>query len=126
MTPPDHPLVRARRVTLRQVAQYPLILPPGNSKYPYRKILEERFQQQGIDYHILVESSNVELSATYVEMGLGISFATIIMELPGLKQRKLAFLPMDHLYKPDHIAVVMRKGGALAGHKSAFIRMLFT
>lgn len=126
MTPPDHPLAGVNRVTLRQVAKYSLILPPESNKYPYRRILEERFQKQGIDYHILMESSNVELSATYVEMGLGISFATIIMELPGLKQRKLAFLPMDHLYKPDYIAVVMRKDKTLSGHKSAFINMLFT
>ena len=95
ITPVGHPLAKAKRVTLKQIGKHPLILPPVNLKY--RSSLEERFQKLGIDYHIVMESSNVELSSLYVEMGLGISFATVVKDLPELKKRKLAFLPMDHL-----------------------------
>jgi len=98
-------------------------LPPINLKY--RSNLEERFQKIGIDYHVIMESSNVELSSLYVEMGFGISFATIVKDLPELRKRKLAFLSMDHLFKPDHIAVVMRKDKTLTSYKSAFIKILF-
>jgi DNA-binding transcriptional LysR family regulator len=87
--------------------------------------LEERFQKLGVDYRIIMESSNVELSSLYVEMGLGISFATIVTDLPELEKRALAFLPMDHLFKPDYISVVMRKEKTLASYKSAFIKILF-
>lgn len=124
VTPQGHPLAKAKRLNLRQIAKYPLILPPKNLKYTYRGKLEERFQKLGIDFQIIMESSNVELSTEYVEMGLGISFATIVVDLPQLKQRKLAFLPIDHLFKPDHIAVVMRKDKILAPYKSAFIQIL--
>lgn len=124
VTPKGHPLVKAKRLTLRQIAKYPLILPPKNLKYTYRNKLEEKFQKLGIDFQIMMESSNVELSTEYVEMGLGISFATIVVDLPQLKQRKLAFLPVNHLFKPDHIAVVMRKDKILAPYKSAFIQIL--
>jgi len=125
VTPQGHPLAKAKRLTLRQIAKYPLILPPKNLKYTYRSRLEERFQERGIDFQIIMESSNVELSTEYVEMGLGISFATIVVDLPQLKQRKLEFLPVDHLFKPDHIAVVMRKDKILQTYKSAFIKILF-
>lgn len=107
MTPVDHPLTQVKRVTLKQIGKYPLILPPVNLKY--RSILEEKFQKLDIDYHILMESSNVELSSRFVELGLGISFATIVEGLPELKRRALRFLPLDHLFKPDHIVVAMRK-----------------
>ena len=123
MTPIGHPLVKVKRVTLKQIGKYPLILPPTNLKY--RSNLEERFQKLGIDYHIIMESSNVELSSLYVEMGFGISFATIVKDLPGLKKRKLVFLSMDHLFKPDHIAVVMRKDKTLISYKDAFVNILF-
>ena len=123
MTPIGHPLVKVKRVTLKQIGKYPLILPPKNIKY--RSNLEERFQKIGIDYHIIMESSNVELSSLYVEMGLGISFATIVKDLPELKKRKLVFLPMDHLFKPDYIAVVMRKDKTMISYKNAFIKILF-
>ena len=72
-----------------------------------------------------MESSNVELSSLYVETGLGISFATIVKGLPELKKRRLAFLPMDHLFNPDYIVVVMRKDKTLTSYKSAFIKILF-
>ena len=123
MTPIGHPLTKVKSVTLKQIGKYSLILPPTNLKY--RSNLEERFQKLGIDYHIIMESSNVELSSLYVEMGLGISFATIVKGLPELKKRKLVFLPMDHLFKPDYIAVVMRKDKTMISYKNAFIKILF-
>jgi len=123
ITPVGHPLAKAKRVTLKQIGKYPLILPPINLKY--RSSLEERFQKLGIDYHIVMESSNVELSSLYVEMGLGISFATVVKDLPELKKRKLAFLPMDQLFKPDYIVVVMRRDKTLISYKDAFVKILF-
>lgn len=123
ITPVGHPLAKTKRVTLKQIGKYPLILPPVNLKY--RSSLEERFQKLGIDYHIVMESSNVELSSLYVEMGLGISFATVVKDLPELKKRKLEFLPMDHIFKPDYIVVVMRKGKTLISYKDAFVKILF-
>ena len=123
VTPVGHPLAKAKRITLKQIGKYPLILPPVNLKY--RSNLEERFQKLGIDYHIVMESSNVELSSLYVEMGIGISFATVVKDLPELKKRKLEFLPMDHLFKPDYIVVVMRKDKTLMSYKDAFVKILF-
>jgi len=123
ITPVGHPLAKAKRVTLKQIGKYPLILPPINLKY--RSNLEEKFKKLGIDYHIVMESSNVELSSLYVEMGFGISFATVVKDLPELKKRKLEFLPMDHLFKPDYIVVVMRKDKTLISYKDAFVNILF-
>jgi len=123
MTTIGHPLTQIKNITLKQIGKYPLILPPINLRY--RSHLEERFKKLNIDYHIIMESSNVELSALYVEMGLGISFATVVMNLPGLEKRKLEFLPMDHLFKPDYISIAMRKGKTLFSFKRAFIKILF-
>ena len=123
MIPIGHPLAKIKRVTLKQIGKFPLILPPTNFKY--RSNLEKRFQKLGIDYHIIMESSNVELSSLYVEMGLGVSFATIVKDLPELKKRRLEFLPMDHLFKPDYIVAVIRKDKTLISYKNAFIKILF-
>ena len=124
MTPIGHPLAKMRRVTLKQIAQYPLILPPKNLRFTCRRMLEERLQKLGLDYQIVMESSNVELTSLYVEIGLGISFATVVRGLPALKQRKLEFLPVNQLFKPDYIALVMRKDKTLGSYKSSFIDIL--
>jgi DNA-binding transcriptional LysR family regulator len=124
MTPIGHSLAKGKRVTLGQIAKYPLILPPKDLRFACRRMLEERFQKLGLDYQIVMESSNVELTSLYVEMGLGISFATVVRDLPALKERKLKFLPMDQLFKPDYIAAVMRKDKTLTSYKSSFINIL--
>jgi DNA-binding transcriptional LysR family regulator len=125
MTPPGHPLTQAKRLTLKDIARYPLILPPKSPKYPGRRTVEESLRKLGLDYHVVMESSNVELSSLYVEMGLGISFATIASDLAIPQKRKLKFLPMSHYFKTDFIAVVMRKDKVLPPYKSAFLKMLF-
>jgi DNA-binding transcriptional LysR family regulator len=123
LTPAGHPLTRARRVTWRQIARYPLILPPRGFESGGRLLLEDHFRRLGLTYHIILESSNVELSARYVETGLGLAFATLAR---GLSPRPhLAFIPLNHYFKPDHLALVMRRDKVLPAYKQAFINLLF-
>jgi len=124
MVPAGHPLTAVKRVTMKHIAGYPLILPPRNVKYTSRSALEEHLGKLGLNYRIVMESSNVELSSVYVEMGLGISLATVVMDLPALRARKIGFLRLDHYFKPDHIALVMRKGKIASSYKNAFVHAL--
>jgi DNA-binding transcriptional LysR family regulator len=125
MVPQGHALVQIKRITWRQLAKYPLIVPPRDLKHAGRIRLEEHFQKLGLKYRIAMESSNVELTALYVETGLGISLATVVRDLPVLRQHKLEFLPLSHYFKPDHIALVMRKEKIVVSYKRAFVNTLF-
>ena len=125
MVPRDHPLAALKRVTLRQIARYPLILPPRGPEYPGRRVLDEHFRKLSLSPHIVMESANVELSALYVEMGLGVSFATLAQDLPEMSRRHLAFLPLPRYFRPDHLAVVRRRDKILTLYKKAFINLLF-
>jgi DNA-binding transcriptional LysR family regulator len=124
IVPPGHPLCALRRISLKQLAKYPLILPPKHLLHTGRMLLEEEFQKIGLNYSIIMESSNIELSSVYVELGLGVSLGTIIRDLPQLRQRKLEFLSLNHLFGTDHIALVMRRGKAMASYKKAFMKSL--
>jgi DNA-binding transcriptional LysR family regulator len=124
MVPSGHPLAALKRVSLKQLAKYPLILPPRHLMHTGRMLLEERFQKLGLDYRIAMESSNIELSSVYVEMGLGVSLGTVTRDLPALTRRQLEFLPLEHLFKSDHIALVMRRGKAMVPYKTAFMKSL--
>jgi DNA-binding transcriptional LysR family regulator len=124
LVPSGHPLAGLKRLTWRQIAKYPLILPPRDMKYGGRSTIERNFQRLGLPCRIAMESSNVELSSVYVEMGLGISLATIVRNLPALAGRRLEFLSLDHYFKPDHIALVMKKDRDIPAYKKAFIAAL--
>jgi DNA-binding transcriptional LysR family regulator len=125
ITPRDHPLTRLPRVTVEEIARYPLILPPKGQRSPGRQTLEALFQKQGLDYQVVMESSNVELSSLYVELGLGISFATMVKDLTLAGRRSLAFLPMRHYVAPDFIAVILRKDKIVSAYMQAFLDLLF-
>jgi DNA-binding transcriptional LysR family regulator len=125
LAPPGHPLAALKRVSLRQIARYPLILPPRGQEAAGRRLLEEHFRKLGLSYHVLLESTNVELSALYVEMGLGVSFATLARGARPLTARNLAFIPLKRYFKPDYLAVVRRRDRVLTPYKKAFINLLF-
>ncbi len=124
IAPTGHPLCALRRVSLKQLAKYPLILPPKHLQHTGRILLEKEFQKNGLDYRIIMESSNIELSSVYVELGLGVSCGSIIRNLPHLKKRNLEFLSLSHLFGPGHIALVMRRDRTSAPYKQAFMRSL--
>jgi DNA-binding transcriptional LysR family regulator len=81
-------------------------------------------QKLGLDYRVVMESSNVELSALYVEAGMGIAPASIVRELPLPGRRRVALLSLSHYFEPDHLALVMRKDRVAASYKTAFVNML--
>ncbi|TYO95496.1 LysR substrate binding domain-containing protein [Desulfallas thermosapovorans DSM 6562] len=109
---------------IEDIVEYPLILPPRDSGLNYRKELDKLFVRKGLVYRVIMESSNVELSSLYSEMGLGISFASIVQELPVMKKRKLAFIPLKQYFKPNYLGIVTRKNTILPFYKKAFINML--
>jgi hypothetical protein len=84
------------RSSLSRVVQYPLILPPRSSLHSRSSAVEELLQKRGLSYRVIMESSNVDLSSLYVEMWLGVSFATVVRDASILKGRKLEFIALDH------------------------------
>ncbi|MDR3569367.1 MAG: LysR family transcriptional regulator [Syntrophobacteraceae bacterium] len=124
MAPLGHPLGAMKRVSLTQLARYPLILPPKGLRHSGRMLLDEEFRKMGLPYRVVMESSNVELSSAYVELGLGVSCATIVRGLPQLAERKLQFLSLGHIFKPEFIALVMRKEKAVSAPMQAFMQLV--
>ena len=123
MVSKDHPLTKEIQVKLEQIAQYPLILPP---KLALGRIkLDELFKRLGINYRVVMESSNVELSSVYTEMGMGISFATVAKDRPNIEKRNLRFISLNHYFEADFITLAMRKDKIFPLYKTDFINILF-
>ncbi|MGO9611717.1 MAG: LysR substrate-binding domain-containing protein [Dissulfurispiraceae bacterium] len=126
LTSPGHPLTQEKKVSLAGIAQYPLILPPKGSDFTHRNRLEELFRKHNLNYFVIMESSNVELSSLYVEMGLGVSFASIVRELPVFKKRKIEFVLLDHYLRAEYICVATRRDKKMYSFQGAFLNMLFS
>lgn len=124
VTPVGHPLTKAKKITLPDIAKYPLILSPKNLKYQIRRFLVNKFEELGIDYKIVMEASTIELGSKYVEMGLGISIVPLGFGLDSVKKRNVELIQVNHLFDKDYISIVMRKDKILQSYKSAFIKLM--
>jgi DNA-binding transcriptional LysR family regulator len=126
MVPPAHPLAGAPQVKLAEIVRYPLIVPPADLKFSGRRLLEEQCAQQGLTYQVAMESANVELSHRYVELGLGIAFATLAGDVSLWPRRHLVFIPLDQFFPADYLAMVTRPDKTLPPYKNAFVDLLIT
>ncbi len=126
LMPAGHPLSGKKKISLAEIAQTPLILPPSRSDAPQRNRLESLFRKQNIPYSVIMESSNIELSSLYVEMGLGVSFASIVKDLAVLKKRNLSFVSVGHLLPLEHLCVITRKDKKMTVYQTSFLDILFS
>lgn len=126
LMPARHPLAGAKKVPLEKIAQYPLILPPKSAGQYHRDNLEGLFRKQGIEYTVVMESSNVELSSLYVENGLGISFASVVKSLSVFKKRKLATASLSHLLDAEYLCIAARSEHLMADYHKSFLSLCTT
>lgn len=119
ITRPDHPLAGQARVTLKDIAKYPLILPPKNQS-TYR-VVEMVFAQHSLEYDVKLEVGGYDVIKKYVELGLGIS---IVMShcLTGADQ--LHSVPLGRWFPKRTYGVVLRKGAALSPAAERFVQMI--
>lgn len=124
LVPEGHPLTQVAELTWPEVVRYPLILPPAGM--PSRERLERQLQHLGLARHVILESANVELSALYVELGLGIAPATLVSpDLPELRQRRLAYLSFPPLAPPDTLVILQHPQKILLPYQQAFLECLW-
>lgn len=119
ITPLGHPLSRKRRVTIEEVAEHPLILPPRH--LATWRVIDLVFQQHNLDYHVQLEAGGWEVIKKYVELGLGVSILTDVC-LTG--NEKLAFVPMRKYFPKRTYGVVVRRGKFLSPQAKRFIDLM--
>ena len=67
----DHPLAKRKRIGLKDIAKYPLILPPRDQST--FRVVEMVFAEHSIEHDVRLEVGGYEIIKTYVKLGLGIS-----------------------------------------------------
>lgn len=115
----DHPLASRKRITLKDIARYPLILPPKSLST--HNVVEAVFAQQELEHDVKLEVGGYDVIKRYVELGLGIS---IVMShcLSGADQ--LHTVALSRYFPKRTYGVVLRKGKALSPAAKRFVEML--
>jgi len=120
ITPPKHPLLRTKPLTLEALARYPLIT--YGEGYSGRWIVTRTFAEKGLTPRIVLSAMDADVSKVYVGMGLGIAiFVTVAFE--PKQDSYLRRIDARHLFKPSHLELIMRRQSHLRTYMYDFVQM---
>lgn len=117
----SHPLAERRRIALRDLVRYPLILPPKDHGSTAR-FVEAVFTEHGLEYDVKLEVGGYEVIKQYVRLNLGIS----IMMSHCITERDQLYRKSVKRYFPQrHYGLVLRKGRELTQTAARFVKTLY-
>ena len=119
ITPLNHPLARLEKVSLEDICQHGLILPPRH--LATWRFLELVFSQSGLKFKVSLEAEGWEIIKKYVSLGMGISIVTDVC-LTG--EESLSRRSMAEFIPKRSYGVVVRRGKFLSPQAKAFIEMI--
>jgi DNA-binding transcriptional LysR family regulator len=115
----DHPLASQQRVSLKDIAKYPLILPP--KKQSTYRVVEMVFAQHSLEYDVKLEVGGYDVIKKYVELGLGIS---IVMSHCLTGADHLHSVPLGRWFPRRAYGVVLQNGATLSPAAERFVEMI--
>jgi DNA-binding transcriptional LysR family regulator len=111
-----HPLARLKKVSLRDISRYPLILPPRHLS-TWRQV-EMVFMKRGLPYEVRLEMGGWEVIKRYVELGMGIS---IVMSVCLTGRDRLEVIPVNRYFPKRVYGIVSLNSRTLSPQAREFI-----
>jgi DNA-binding transcriptional LysR family regulator len=118
ITPPKHPLSKAKSATLVDAAKYPLLVPDSGHT---RDALEQFFHERKLKLNVSMELDSSELLKRFVAADMGIGFIARSNVLEDVRAGVLVALPIADATIRRDLALVFRKDKALSRAALAFI-----
>ena len=112
----DHPLAVLKKPALKDLAEYPIIL-PGLNTYTGR-IIQNLFQKEGIPLKAPMSTNYLETISTMVEIGLGWSV------LPETLVRDLHVMPFEQVRIERELGYIHHTKRSLSNAAVAFLGLM--
>ncbi len=121
ITPPNHPLARMDKVTIKDIGKYGLILPPRHLSTWH--IVKMVFAQHNVNFQVTLEAGGWEVIKRYVGLGQGISIVTDVC-ITDLDYKSMSVIPIDQYFPKRSYGIVTRKGKFLSAPAQRFIEIM--
>jgi LysR family transcriptional regulator, cys regulon transcriptional activator len=120
VVPKGHKLLGSRRITLRQLARYPLIT--YESTLTLGKVVAKAFEKEGLEPNLVLTSIDADVIKTCVEQGLGIA---VLSEVTFDPQRdvNLAAILAEHLFESSVTKIWLCRHHYMRRYAYDFIEM---
>lgn len=103
-----HPILRAKQITLSEIAKYPVIT--HDPAFSGRWRVMEEFRKQGLKPHFIFGIVDADVSKAYVERGFGIAILSAV-SVNAKRDAGLQARDVSHLLEPNTAYVSLRKNG---------------
>ena len=121
MVPHGHPLLQDTPLTLKKIANYPLIT--YDFGFTGSSIVSGVFSREGLTPNIVLTAIDADVIKTYVNLGLGIG---LLANMAYDKERdsNLAMIDASHLFPESTTYLGIRRDAYLRAFTYAFIQLL--
>jgi LysR family cys regulon transcriptional activator len=121
VAPPDHPLLRAKPLSLEDIASYPLIT--YDAAFAGRNKIDHAFALRSLKPDILLEAIDADVIKTYVELGMGVGIIAG-MAFDAERDRNLRAVSAGHLFGSNVSRVAVKQGAYLRSYVYTFIELM--
>lgn len=120
VVPPKHPLLQEKRLTLKKLAEHPIIT--YDFAFTGRNKINQAFHDAGIEPNIALTAIDADVIKTYVELGLGVGIVAQMAFISD-RDRHLRMIDAGHLIQPSTTRIAIRKNQYLRGFAYHFIEL---
>ncbi len=120
VVPPKHPLLLEKKLTLKKLAQYPIIT--YDFAFTGRNKINQAFSEVGIEPNIALTAIDADVIKTYVELGLGVGIVAQMAFIPA-RDTHLRMIDAGHLFQPSTTRIAVRQNQYLRGYAYDFIEL---
>ena len=121
IVPPKHPLLSVKKLTLENIAQYPIIT--YDFAFSGRGKINAAFEAHKLTPNVVLTAIDADVIKTYVELGLGIGIVAHMAYIPA-RDRHIRMIEAEHLFQPSTTRVAIRKNEYLRGFTYHFIELI--
>lgn len=122
VVPADHPLAAGERLTLEQLARYPLV--SYHPKVAGRSRIDAAFARAGLRPAVALEALDSDVIKTYTRMGLGVGIVAEMAVREDAADSGLLALPAGHLFGSNVSRMAFRRGVYLRQFVLTFASLL--
>jgi LysR family cys regulon transcriptional activator len=121
VVPRGHPLVKEKKLTLKALAEHPIITYTFSFTGP--SSLNQTFAAAGLEPNVALTARDADVIKTYVRLGMGIGIVAP-MAIEAQDEQDLVVLDASHLFAEHTTWLGLRRGMLLRRYMYEFIRLL--
>ncbi|MEH6472938.1 MAG: HTH-type transcriptional regulator CysB [Halopseudomonas sp.] len=119
VVPKDHPLAQVSKLTLEEVAKYPIVTYVFG--FTGRSKLDDAFNRLGLEPKVVFTAVDSDVIKTYVRLKLGVGIIASMAYEPEIDSDLVA-LDASHLFESSSTKIGFRRGTFLRGYMYDFIQ----